>query len=607
MNKLERINIFKKINSELLIFENKEIENGIMHYCLTANNCTSLCSSFSPSIDVERVLSKHSFPTDLESVVEFFEAMLEQDSKDANGIVFTPKYIAEYIVGTTLNDVNNWSKNISIIDPCCGSGIFLIAAVEYIHKKFDIPVDDIICHNIYGLEIESSNIHHCKLILVLLSAYYGGKLTLADLPNHFICCDSLKENWSDMLGINSFKYIIGNPPYVNPHDLNKATVNFLKHTFVTTKTGVFNIFYAFIEYAYRFLSEDGILSYIIPNNFLTIKSATDLREFLQRKKCVRSILDFGTNMVFHPIRTYNCIISIDKNENEKMKYCVMGKSEDIQHSLSNLEFDELYVTSLNSNGWKLVDRTTKKNLDAIEGQSTAIKPFIRTGIATLRDNVYLVDRDDAGYYKLVDGIRFDIETNLVKTIYKIPELKTHENIDDAARSIIFPYIVDKSGYKLIPECELQSTYPMAYQYLLHQKVVLDERDKGKGIAQGWYAYGRTQGLNKFGRKLLFPTFSGHPRFLYVNDENSLFCNGYAVFENDILDLDILAKILNSNIMDYYIRNTSYAIEGDYYCYQKKYIERFTIPILSDSEIAFIRDATPEQMNSFLCQKYGIAI
>ena len=157
------------------------------------------------------------------------------------------------------------------------------------------------------------------------------------------------------------------------------------------------------------------------------------------------------------------------------------------------------------------------------------------------------------------------------------------------------------------ENEFQSTAPLAYRYLLARKATLDERDKGKGNFVAWYAYGRTQGLNRYGNKLLFPTFAAHPRFTLVKDESALFCNGYAVFECDFLDFSLLARILNSNVMHYYVSNTSYSIEGGYYCYQKKYIENFTIPCFDAGEIRSMREMNPSQFDAFLQKKYGIAI
>ena len=140
---------------------------------------------------------------------------------------------------------------------------------------------------------------------------------------------------------------------------------------------------------------------------------------------------------------------------------------------------------------------------------------------------------------------------------------------------------------------------------LTKKEVLDGRDKGKPNPVSWYAYGRTQGLNKYGVKLLFPTFANKPRFIYVDDEYALFCNGYAVFPNSYLDLDILRRILNSKIMAYYVRNTSYAIEGGYYCYQKKYIERFSIPYLSPEDQEKIRLLSDEELDVYLGKLYGV--
>ena len=121
--------------------------------------------------------------------------------------------------------------------------------------------------------------------------------------------------------------------------------------------------------------------------------------------------------------------------------------------------------------------------------------------------------------------------------------------------IIFPYIKGVKGYELIAEDVFSEKYHNAYIYLREMRSILDERDNGKGNAVAWYAYGRTQGLNKYGEKLMFPTFANHPKFIYIDDENTLFCNGYAVFENKQFPLSVLEKILNSSIMDYYVSHT----------------------------------------------------
>ena len=80
--------------------------------------------------------------------------------------------------------------------------------------------------------------------------------------------DSLKTYLKKAFNKKHFDYIIGNPPYVNTHDMSRDVSNFLKEKFITTQNGVFNIFYAFIEHAMQFISNNGRLVYIVPNNFL---------------------------------------------------------------------------------------------------------------------------------------------------------------------------------------------------------------------------------------------------------------------------------------------------------------------------------------------------
>ncbi len=602
-SKAERLSFYNSIKNKLSNFSCNDIENGIMLYCLSDYGCNTCSYDSKKNRDVTKILTSSQLPTDLETITEFFESLLEQDNKNENGIVFTPQYIAEYMINSMLLTISTNKKLPSVIDPGCGCGIFLIAVAEAILNTTDKSIDTIIEKCIYGVDIVEDNVRRCKLILKLLSAKHGGNFEMIH-PN-IICNDSLKIDWNKIFNLESFDCIIGNPPYVNPHNMNKETVNFLKNNFYSTQSGVFNIFYAFIEKGMKELNSEGILSYIIPNNFLTIKSALRLREYLQKNLYIKRILDFGANMVFKPVRTYNCIIQLSRKNNIVFDYNILPKVDNVESVIPNVIFDNMETHILDKNGWKLVDKKTHNNLQKIENQLVSIRDFIRTGIATLRDNVYIVEKDDNGYYKVINSEKIYIEPDLVKPLYKVPDLKLHNNIEEAKRYIIFPYIRTKSDYKLLDEKLFALNYPKTYECLKMQRYELDSRDKGKGASHGWYAYGRTQGLNKYGKKLLFPTFAHKPKFMYAENEDALFCNGYAVFENERYDLDILSKVLNSRLMDYYISNTSYSIEGGYYCYQKKYVERFSLPWFSEDELSFIRKASKDALDDFLWNLYDL--
>lgn len=590
-------------------YSNQVIEASVIEYiCGKMNRHFSyqqeLCAlEGKADKDLLTLLDNLDFPICIEYVIAFFEALLEKETIEENGIVFTPRYIADYINECVLTERK--CDNVKVIDPGCGCGIFLVSAVEKIKEKSGKSIRDILKTNIFGMDIDTDNARRCKIVLNLFAIMNDE--SNQDLDLQIVCCDSLKVDWNRIFNVEYFDCVIGNPPYVNTHDMSRETALFLKNTFQSTKTGVYNIFYAFVEYGMQFLANAGKLSYIVPNNFLSIKSAKELRELLVRNRWIEKIVDFSDNMVFKPVRTYNCIIQLGKEEKEEFEYSVVEKTEDIPAALRNLKFDKMALDRLDTNCWQLVDKKTRANIMKIEGQFRSIKDFVRTGIATLRDEVYMVEYDGRNYYKDVGGVRYVIEKNLVKRLYKIPDLKQSKSISSVRRYIIFPYKKSQSGFEIIPEDELREENPKTYAYLLARKAELNERDKGKPNAVSWYAYGRTQGLNRYGNKLLFPTFASVPRFTMVEDEYALFCNGYAVFENDYIDLEVLRRILNSVIMQYYVNSTSYAIEGGYYCYQKKYIEKFSVPYFSDDEKVRMMLMSKEELDTFLIEKYGLAM
>ena len=166
---------------------------------------------------------------------------------------------------------------------------------------------------------------------------------------------------------------------------------------------------------------------------------------------------------------------------------------------------------------------------------------------------------------------------------------------------------EQNSISIIKEEKFIENYPNTYKYLLKQKSNLAKRDKGKVNNVSWYAYGRSQGLSNYGKKIMYPTFSDKPKFKIIEDKGALFCNGYAIIENSFIDLDLLVKILNSKVMEYYISKTSYPIEGNCYCYQKKYIERFSIPFFTPQEINNIRKMSKEELDVFLIEKYDIKL
>lgn len=176
----------------------------------------------------------------------------------------------------------------------------------------------------------------------------------------------MKEDWCELFGKQTFHFIIGNPPYVNTHDMSKDTISLLKKNYKTTQKGTFNIFYAFIEQSMKFLSKSGMLGFIIPNNYLTITAAEDLRKYLVENKYLSKIIDFGENMIFAPVRTYNSLLFLKACGSESLTYATIKKSSDVKSALSKAEFLCMAIDDLDSSGWKLLDENERANIKKIE-------------------------------------------------------------------------------------------------------------------------------------------------------------------------------------------------------------------------------------------------
>ena len=129
---------------------------------------------------------------------------------------------------------------------------------------------------------------------------------------------------------------------------------------------------------------------------------------------------------------------------------------------------------------------------------------------------------------------------------------------------------------LLKEKELAGKYPEAYNYLLSVKEELISRDKGKIDSSKWYGYGRSQGLDNTNKhKIFFKTFNNKPKF-YSIEEDCLFANGYCFGFTTQKQLKSVFNNIDIGELDFYIKSTSYAIDGGFYCYQKKYLENFAI-------------------------------
>lgn len=613
------------INKLLDDFEISDIECGSVQFFLDKNNVlvhkniliTDIAKKNNGNIlKIKSFLQSKLNSFSINDLQKIFESLIPPKDRKINGAFFTPCLITDYITSELVK-----SDNQKICDPSCGCGAFLIAAIKFLNSKFNKSIANIIEDNIFGIDILDYSVRRCKIILSLLALVNKeDKESYAFNIRQF---DSLNADWSKEFPLimknGGFDILVGNPPYVKYQDLSDKIRKELYENWRTLKTGTYNIYFAFFELGMKLLNAEGQLGYITPNNYFTSLAGIHLREFLQVNRYIKKIIDFNHLRLFDA-QTYTCITFLSRTKRNYFLFDRIEKEKNA-HLLKNCEFSKVNYDYLDRKKWRLLKEIDQINIKKIEalGEKLGTVVDIRVGIATCKDAIYFIDGQtlQGGYYKKVyDNETFLIEKAITKPIVKISDFKSQEELRQNTRRIIFPYSLKNGKAFLISRHELREKYPQCYNYLLAAKKELEGRDKGQVKYEEWYAYARTQGLTFFGEKLVTPTFSSKPRFLYIKDPETLFCNGYGIFAKKepsslfdrTMNLEILAKTLNSKIMAYYIDKTSVSIEGGYPCYQKNFIERFSSIKFDKNDLTYLeREKIQQKIDEFLVRKYEINI
>lgn len=594
----------------------EDIEKNIVYGFIANNNIdytqsayiSSYLNGFIPNPKLLQYLSNLNH-NKIEEIVVDMELLMPAEDKKTNGAFFTPQYIVDYIIEQIAPN-----QDAKVADLSCGSGAFLLGIIRYYIKHYKKSIAKIVSENIYGADILEYNTRRSTL-LICLYALVNNEI-LDEKSINVITTDSLKHKWDF-----KFDAIVGNPPYVKFQDLDEATRKYLFDTYSTTKLGTYNLYFAFFELGLKVLKEEGKLGYITPNNYFTSLSGEPLRSFFQINKSIYQIVDFDATKVFD-VQTYTAITFLNKKENKFISYDRIDRNESPKDFLAQIVLTKNSYSDLSEKKWRLLCGKERENIKAIENSGQTIGELfnICVGIATLKDEVYAFEpykEDEQFYYFNKKGIEYQIEKNVTKPLVKISDMKNPDDLVKNKKRIIFPYETVKGKTAPIIEANFSKRFPKCYEYFLSVKDILDGRGKGKHIYSPFYAYGRTQGLNRAGIRIYTPTFSLKPRFMIDKEESAFFTNGYGMYFCESMDLfanpiskienaDVLLKIINSSIMDYYVTKTSVAIEGGYPCYQKNFIERFTIPQLNDSQISKIRKMTVEDdINHYLCELYHL--
>lgn len=537
-----------------------------------------------------------------DDLIKSFEYIISPVDKVVTGAVYTPEIIRKNIVDNILRFNANSKNNIKICDPACGCGGFLYSAVKKIKDlNSSLTFYEIYEKYIFGLDLKDYSVERTKILLNLL-AIVNGEDRVSFVFNLYTG-NALSFNWKEAInGFKGFDIVVGNPPYVTSRNIEDESLELLKKWKVCS-TGHPDLYIPFFEIGLTILKEGGILGFITMNTFYKSINGRALRQYLGEIKYKFCITDFGSTQVFLSRNTYTCICIIEKICSEEIYY---RKLENLTE-LDSIKYSKVSYDSMDHlGGWNLNNISIVSKIEKI---GVPLKDIykVNNGIATLKNNIYIIDyiSEDRNNYILNCGAK--IEKNICVDIINPNKLIDTSNLDELKKKIIFPYKYEKNIAKIISLVELKKKYPNAYLYLLKHKDDLAKRDKGKREYEEWYAYGRRQGMVKYKYQLFFPHISPKiPNYVLSEQRDLLFHNGLAILSNERESLEILKVLMSSRLFWFYVINTSKPYGSGYFSFSRNYIKSFGIYKFNDEQKEFLlSEVNKDKLDKFIEGLYEI--
>jgi type I restriction-modification system DNA methylase subunit len=191
-------------------------------------------------------------------------------SRKASGAYYTPTKVVKRLCNKLFE--KNSTADKKILDPCCGTGNFLI----------QLP-NEISVENIFGNDIDEISVKITRINLAIKFSNKDKKFLYEHITNE----DYLNHGFS-----GQFDFIIGNPPWGFDYTENEK-IN-LRTKYVAAVGSNVESYDVFIEQAIKDLSLNGVISFVLPEALLNVKTHMPIRKILM-EQCTFQYLDFLGN------------------------------------------------------------------------------------------------------------------------------------------------------------------------------------------------------------------------------------------------------------------------------------------------------------------------
>ncbi len=211
-------------------------------------------------------------------------SLMELSKRRQSGRYYTPQSLTDTAVETL-----QVARGRVFLDPCCGSGNFLLRLL-----RRGARVEDL-----YGCDLDGFSVTLARINFVL-SGNCSDKDTLQE---HLLKCDTITCRSLPQIDV-----VLGNPPWGSCDD--EKVVSRYARTLICAEKKRPCFADLFVERSLNLLKDGGIVQFVLPEALLNVASHETIRSFITEHARVRSVRYLGE--VFHAVQCPSVILTLEK-------------------------------------------------------------------------------------------------------------------------------------------------------------------------------------------------------------------------------------------------------------------------------------------------------